>query len=396
MSLSLAMHRIWLAAGAVVILLVLLFTRFRHPGGELPSLPLGRLKHAASGNRDGGGSLDNIQNATLGFQKIFVINLPRRVDHRDAVSLAAHLTGLEVEYMDGVTSLDERTLPFGAEEFGAHKGAIMVEENVATAIIAEDDIDWDIRVKSQMTGFARASRLMLQPLPGTTDQYLDPFRNGAGNLNGVHNFHVDEHVTTEPTSSPYGDVDSWDMMWLGDCGRFMPEADDEKIPAGRVVIPNDITVPEPHHIDAMIGSHQLHDQYPNHTRVVTRAKFNVCSLAYAISLPGARRMLYELGMKRIDRAADLALQSVCDGQEDRRMATCLTVHPNIIGGHHPISRKSAMSDIGNPADGDEWTTVAWTKNVRWSTRGNFEKLIYGETDYIDLFMDGQPEPDFGS
>jgi len=55
--------------------------------------------------------------AALGqFQHIFAINLPLRTDHRDQFSLAAHFTGLRVEYVDGVTEVDERGLPPGGEE----------------------------------------------------------------------------------------------------------------------------------------------------------------------------------------------------------------------------------------------------------------------------------------
>lgn len=47
------------------------------------------------------------------FQKIFVINLPARTDHRDAMSLSAALTGLELEYMPGVTEVSQKALPPG-------------------------------------------------------------------------------------------------------------------------------------------------------------------------------------------------------------------------------------------------------------------------------------------
>ena len=53
--------------------------------------------------------------STPQFQKIFVINLPTRTDHRDTLSLAATLTGLEVEYVNGVTEVEERLLPPGGD-----------------------------------------------------------------------------------------------------------------------------------------------------------------------------------------------------------------------------------------------------------------------------------------
>lgn len=50
------------------------------------------------------------------FQKIFVINLLSRTDHRDAASLAAAFTGLQLEFVDGVTDIDPKAFPPGQEE----------------------------------------------------------------------------------------------------------------------------------------------------------------------------------------------------------------------------------------------------------------------------------------
>ena len=56
------------------------------------------------------------------FQKIFVINLPSRTDHRDSMSLAAALTGLRIDYVDGVTEVDEKSLPPGGKEVKLDSG----------------------------------------------------------------------------------------------------------------------------------------------------------------------------------------------------------------------------------------------------------------------------------
>ena len=58
------------------------------------------------------------------FQKIFVINLPSRTDHRDSMSLAAALTDLRVEYVDGVTEVDKKSLPPGGTEVNLDSGAL--------------------------------------------------------------------------------------------------------------------------------------------------------------------------------------------------------------------------------------------------------------------------------
>lgn len=58
------------------------------------------------------------------FQKIFVINLPSRTDHRDSMSLAAALSDIDIEYIDGVTEVLEKTLPPGGKETNLSKGSL--------------------------------------------------------------------------------------------------------------------------------------------------------------------------------------------------------------------------------------------------------------------------------
>ncbi|KAL9600029.1 MAG: hypothetical protein Q9179_003356 [Wetmoreana sp. 5 TL-2023] len=59
------------------------------------------------------GSSDDARNATLGFEKVFVINLPERYDKLDAFSIAASLTGFTHEVMEGIkgSTVVNKTLP---------------------------------------------------------------------------------------------------------------------------------------------------------------------------------------------------------------------------------------------------------------------------------------------
>ena len=58
------------------------------------------------------------------FQKIFVIGLPSRTDRRDAMSLAAAYSGVDIEYIDGVTNVANKTLPPGGVENGINAGSL--------------------------------------------------------------------------------------------------------------------------------------------------------------------------------------------------------------------------------------------------------------------------------
>ena len=268
----------------------------------------------------------------------------------------------------------------------------IVEQNITSALIIEDDVDWDLRIKSQLRSFAQASQLLLQPLQGTEDQYLDP----------THQRHspdepqpTDLDFTSGPVtlskSSPYGDLDRWDILWLGHCGARWPESKAQpEVPLGRVAIHDDETVPQTQFQEFEEGDHDLLPTYPNHTRIIGHPRGNTCTFAYAITLSAARESLYELGMRTVTGAFDQMLPDMCVGANGRKRRTCLTVQPQYFHHHRPIGPESAWSDIADYSldkTDSGYHNRASTRNIRWSTKVNFPKLINGETDYIDQFPD---------
>jgi hypothetical protein len=129
---STSARTLFAGAGVAALLLFILFTLRKN----VPTtVPLAGEWHQ--------GLLDTIVNSTLGvsvnlcgryfrhqltiqtqFQKIYVINLPSRTDHRDATSLAAACTNLTVEYVPGVTDVDERYMPPGNDDVKLNKGGL--------------------------------------------------------------------------------------------------------------------------------------------------------------------------------------------------------------------------------------------------------------------------------
>lgn len=69
------------------------------------------------------------------------------------------------------------------------------------------------------------------------------------------------------------------------------------------------------------------------------------------------------------------------------MHNCPSVQPQLFQHHRPVGPRSKFSGISDHGDG--YNERAETINIRWSTRLNFEKLIYGQTDYIDSYKDGE-------
>jgi hypothetical protein len=247
-----------------------------------------------------------------------------------------------------------------------------------------------------MKTFARASRALLQPIPGTNKRPNHPLYQNITNFDDHGPF---GSPSTAPTTSPFGDLSNWDILWLGHCGVRIPPADYEPH-SPRFAILGDETVPEKHHIDKEWGDDQLLEQYPEHTRLIAKNYYTMCSLAYAVTLPAARKIIYELGLRRSTMAFDMELSTLCDGSSGRPMLNCLAPIPQLFQHHRPISQKSDWSNIVELGGGEEaegggplYTKVAFSKNIRWSTKANLGKLVYGDTNYTDLYLDGEPTPE---
>lgn len=269
-----------------------------------------------------------------------------------------------------------------------------MRQNISSALILEDDADWDIRIKSQMRDFARASRLLVQPLSGTESVFLDPtWPEPDGLTRERSDFSVENSTTGEPTTSPYGNLDRWGMLWMGHCGCRFPWAADKNVPLGRAIIPDDKTVPPRKSIHIEFGDTQLLEQYPDYTRVVSRSRVNTCTLGYGLSQAGARRMLYEFGVHKITGTLDMMYRSLCDGVEGRDQMICLSPQPALFNHHRPVGPIWTWSDISGSEDpsavGDQsWNDIPASISIRWATRVNFLKLISGSKDYIDSYKDG--------
>lgn len=340
---------------------------------------------------------------------MFVINLPSRTDYHDALSIAGATTGIKLDWIDAVKGedVDERVLPPGGVEtnlvagkrgcWRSHMDALtrVVETGIGSALIVEGDADWDVRIKGQLFNFAKASNMLLQPLAGSPEgapeyadpTYLKPAKSADGDEIDFHN----GPLTVPPTTSPYGD--GWDLLWLGHCGTQFPTREDTPdTPRGRVIQAGDETVPEYRHFVYYFEKEKtVKTNYNNHTRFYFHTRGNVCTIAYAISQQGARRLLYELGLHKMNDPQDLMHRQFCDGRKGRRHHTCLTTIPELFQSHRPAGAKAGFSDIDVKMQ--QSTSVndhPWTSNIRWSTRINMLKLVEGDTDFDDQFPDTKP------
>jgi len=158
-----------------------------------------------------------------------------------------------------------------------------------------------------------------------------------------------------------------------------------KVPKGRVVRLDDITVPERQYLKTIYNVDSLKNEYPSHTRLTHHVSDAACSLGYAVSQAGARRLLYWLGLMEMTTAFDLELRHFCEGSDSKPYHNCLTMQPGLFQHHRPAGNKTFESDISS--HGTEYREKPVTEMIRWSLRMNVEALLGGRTDLVDQFPD---------
>ncbi|TPX09593.1 uncharacterized protein E0L32_009194 [Thyridium curvatum] len=364
--------------------------------------------------------INRVTNSTLGFTKIFVVGLPERSDKRDAIALSAALTGFDVEWIDGVrgTDIPDKAVPFGVDRkklmetnlgsWRGHMNAVrrMVEEGIESALIMEDDMDWDVRLKAQLEMIATGSRKLMTDLPET---YFPSHPKTAG---------------SGTPASPYGN--DWDVLWLGHCGEPFPEDLDENKglaeddPARlamqrKYTISNDPSVPPRAQVKGLADF----AAHPERTRFVHHTAAPICTFAYALSQRGAQKVLFDLSVDRLAGPFDNALAGLCrravgawpelarrraasaaapgsgSGPAEKKLwseeelrgittdrgdrgldAKCLSVTPPVFFHHKKKGLLSGDSDIQTVGDGGI-REKGTTENIVWSARNNLRNMMLG-------------------
>jgi hypothetical protein len=284
----------------------------------------------------------------------------------------------------------------------------VIQDNLTTAIILEDDVDWDIRLKSQLQKFSLGSRKFLQPLrrdksKSLADFYPPPPGDHSTPAIGSHVVELNKAPRTmPPLMSPYGD--NWDILWLGHIGTEFPiewkslEKNRGYLPRSMltVVMGNDETVPAPKHLKR----HPLADRtdkiaslFPPHVRLIHESRNTVGIQAYAVSQRGARRLLWQFGLETFTNGYDLMLRDWCDGAYEtdweQERPVCLTVQPPLISHYFP---KGGSSDIGGVGGG--YMRRVGSCFIRYSVKNNLGRIFSKgnrKTEQIDGLQDQWPD-----
>ena len=298
-----------------------------------------------------------------------LVNLPVRTDKLDASSLSASVTGFNFTVVDGVKNEDVASvsLPWNFSSdapnvhgcWRAHLNAIrtVIRDGLSSALIFEDDADWDVNLKAQLPPIAAGTQKLLR----TAEKMKKPH-------------------------SPYGD--GWDILWLGHC------ASELRTDAERMLIHNDPTVPPPSKKWEMWDSTYNARGVTNSTRVVSKANNAICTNAYAISFAGAQKLLYHASFEPNPDAIDQRLNSLCDSkyEKDYPDFDCLHVYPSIFNAYRKAGRIDGDSDqVGHDKEKEGKVKMrehGYAFNNVYSNMLNLGDLVNGKDPKLQWTLDG--------
>jgi hypothetical protein len=201
-----------------------------------------------------------------------------------------------------------------------------VESGLSSALILEDDVDWDIHLRNyQIPLIAKAIRNLIN---GTHDDVNDPYAA----------------LRRENRPQTYwGDLKQWEILYLGHCGdyfdlKFWPELPHE--------IFTDESLPplQRMHPDTEDWLRELGMQHKE--RMVHRSKKPLCSFAYAVTRESAKRIIAELSSEEPGHgtwAYDVRLLEACRDLGWK----CWSANPELF--HHKDQHDSDITAInGKP------------------------------------------------
>ncbi|KAB8360549.1 hypothetical protein FH972_024289 [Carpinus fangiana] len=348
----------WAALAAIASLVLITTLLWQWPRDDHNTYGFAGVSKASGASQAPLYSAD-VYNTTLGFEKVFAIGLPSRTDKHDAAALGASMIELDLNWIDGVKSSDltPQAFPIGwnkdpnAHQPGmvgswrAHMNALqtVVSLRLSTALIIEDDADYDVSLKVQ----------------------LDQFSHGARAI---------QHQESTTPHSPYGD--HWDLLWLGHHGAI-PRENETNI----YIIPEDITaVPVRHNKPWHVPAEKFFQTETS--RLVFPQVRGVATYAYGVTLAGAQRILARQSMEHMDQNFDEKLGRMCDPEEETMVLRCIAPFPTIIGAFKRQGPKSWTSDnwFDSKAQGkndQEWEP-ARSVGVMYSVMLNMKRLLLGE------------------
>ncbi|KUJ17655.1 uncharacterized protein LY89DRAFT_58730 [Mollisia scopiformis] len=284
-------------------------------------------------------SLSSVRNSTLGFELILAVSTGGSW-RRDGLLEAAELTGFHIQMPQQPTWADQDTQQFTRQtsrtsgkkltlgEAGCWLGHLHLLKYIATAnqdtaLVLEDDVDWDVALKDQLE--------LVSPL--------------------IRTFSDTDLSTSKENMEPYGT--DWDLLWLGHCGDIIPRSGVQSI--------YDTSLP----VDGIYTeSDGSQTRFPQFTRMVHRSVSPICSYGYAVTGHGAMRIL-ALVSSGVDAQVSEQYQFWCKHGNLK----CITVNPELFHHHkHAGTFASEIDAVDGWREDSDLEAHSYTINVRNSAR----------------------------
>ncbi|KAI7222892.1 hypothetical protein KC333_g822 [Hortaea werneckii] len=267
--------------------------------------------------------------ARLGFDEILVVTAGFHDWRAQGLKAAAERTGLAVTFLQQPSWTDKQkkvfhrgdkyeswSIPGSTGCWLGHLHALkhFLSTKQTTALILEDDADWDVEIKNQVVRAQDYLRKLTESL--------------ADSLWGTE----------------------WDVLYLGHCG--------DRLHAHHKVY-EDSTTPN---LTTYEGFHYgTLEPMPPGLRAVHRSIRPVCTYGYAVTAKGAEKII---NLSHDAKAIDTRMGRAC---KDGTMR-CFTINPELI--HHHIPAGKAPSEIQTKQD---VSAQAWTPNILHSARCNLDR-----------------------
>ncbi|KAF1981369.1 glycosyltransferase family 25 protein [Aulographum hederae CBS 113979] len=325
-------------------------------------------------------------NSTLGFGGIFAVS-KQGSPRRERLMFAANLTDLEIQIPSQPewSDLDVQILK-ASEGSKISKGSALawlghinalnafLATNLSTAMIIEDDVDWDINIRThQIPLVAHAFRsLTASPHPPPRRR----LRRGPNNLSSLFrhqspsspyssSYHPDSQSQSENPSplftsdanKPFwGPNANWELLYLGHCGDFFHKSYlSPPSPLPHATFP-DPSLPAPASLHAQTRHHLANLALPPQHRILHRSRFPLCTFAYGVTRASAARIVREFGREEEGgtHAYDVRILEACRDLGWK----CWSVSPELF--HHRSEGESEIAATnGNGGESGNSEGVGW-------------------------------------
>ena len=200
-----------------------------------------------------------------------------------------------------------------------------LDSDLETILILEDDVDWDIHLRTlQIPAAAAAIRRLVQ-------NQSDP----PGHL---------QH--REDLNNFWGNVSTWDILYLGHCGDIF-RSSQWTLSVPRIVY-DDATLPRLRDLHPFTMKFLAAIGIGEYTRMIHQSIFPLCTFGFALTRNAAHRLLTEIASKEAEggtMAYDVRVLEACRDLGFR----CWTANPELF---HHMDMQSEIEEINIPVAED--------------------------------------------